>query len=300
MEESVFEHQNSLRIEPLHLGRAISRIAVLEADTRLFAVRSNPCARTLEVIGTAVAAWIPLRGAVQVHCAGLAIPLHPGWALVTGPEPGQRAVATPGSKWLVLVGCVESWQSLLDNLPLPDGKPLPAMHKVDRDLLRRIISLARCTGSTELEDRLREMAGELQGLQAPLYQIIERSPGRSFAARLQVFLRLQRVRRFMNAYCERELDIEALARVANYSPCHFLRTFKTMYGETPHAYLVRQRLRRADRLLRSGSLAATEVALATGFENRSAFSRSYRQHFGITANEVRRAGPRRWSRRAAG
>jgi AraC family transcriptional regulator len=144
------------------------------------------------------------------------------------------------------------------------------------------------------------MAGDLRDSQAPLYQVIGRGPGRSFAAKLQVFLRLQRVRRFMNAYCERELDIESLARIANYSPCHFLRTFNTMYGETPHAYLVRQRLRRADRLLRSGGLAVTEVALASGFENRSAFSRSYRQHFGVTANEVRRAGPRRWPFGAAG
>lgn len=296
----MFEQQNNLRIEPLHLRRAISRVEVLEADTRLFAFQSDSGARVLEVTGAAVAAWIPLRGEIRVHCAGLAVPLYPCWALVTGPEPAQRAVASPGSKWLVLAGRKDAWQYLLDNVPLPAGRLLPAMHKVDRNLRRRIIALARCTGPVELEEGLREMAGELRDLQAPLHEIIGRSPGRSHAAKLQVFLRLQRVRRFMNAYCDRELDIVALARIANYSPCHFLRTFNMMYGETPHAYLVRQRLRRADRLLRSGGLAVTEVALATGFENRSAFSRSYRQHFGVTANEVRRAGLRRRPCRAVG
>jgi AraC family transcriptional regulator len=283
----------------MHLRRAISRIQLSEADARLFAVQSGPGARALEVLGKAVAAWIPLRGAIHVHSSGLAIPLYPKWALITGPEPGQRAVGSPGSKWLVLAGDKEAWRSLMYAMPLPGGRVLPAMHRIDHDLRRRIISLARCMTQTEIEDGLREIAGELLNLQEPLYRIIGRSPGRSFAAKLQVFLRLQRVRRYMNAYCERELDIETLARIANYSPCHFLRTFNMMYGETPHAYLVRQRLRRADRLLRSGRLAVTEVALASGFENRSAFSRSYRQHFGVTANEVRRPDSRVRSRRAA-
>lgn len=296
----MFEQQNNLRIEPLHLRRAINRVEVPETDARLFAVQSGPGARVMEIMGTALAAWIPLRGEVQVHCSGLAIPLYSGWALITGLESAQRAVASAGSKWFALAGRKNAWQSLMDDVPLPGGRLLPAMHKVERNLRRRIISLARCAGLAELEEGLREMAGDLWALQAPLHEIIGRSPGRSHAAKLQVFLRLQRVRRFMNAHCERELDIEALARIANYSPCHFLRTFNMMYGETPHAYLVRQRLRRADRLLRSGGLAVTEVALATGFENRSAFSRSYRRHFGVTADEVRRTGPRRWPCHAMG
>jgi hypothetical protein len=52
----VFEQQNNLRIEPLHLRRAISRVEVLEADTRLFAFQSDSGARVLEVTGAAVAA----------------------------------------------------------------------------------------------------------------------------------------------------------------------------------------------------------------------------------------------------
>lgn len=295
----MFEPQNSLRIEPVHLRRPICRIHV-ETDGRLFAIQSGTCSRVLEVTGAAVAAWISLRGPVQVHCSGLSVPLFPKWTLITGPEAGQRAVAPPESKWLVLVGGKEAWRLLMASVPLPGDRLLPAMHKVPRHLRRRIVSLARCRVPSELEEGLHEVVGGLRDLQAPLYQIIERGPGRSFASKLQVFLRLQRVRRYMNAYCERELDIESLARIANYSPCHFLRTFNMMYGETPHAYLVRQRLRRADRLLRSGGLAVTEVAFASGFENRSAFSRSYRQHFGITANEARRPDLRRRSCSTAG
>ena len=76
--------------------------------------------------------------------------------------------------------------------------------------------------------------------------------------------------------------------MANYSPWHFIRAFRAAYEETPHAYLVRQRLERARRLLRASPLAIAEIALESGFENRSAFSRLFRQRFGTTAGALRR------------
>jgi AraC family transcriptional regulator len=56
---------------------------------------------------------------------------------------------------------------------------------------------------------------------------------------------------------------------------------------TPHVHLVNQRLLRARHLLHSSPLAIAEVALASGFENRCAFSRLFRQRFGITAMALR-------------
>ena len=53
---------------------------------------------------------------------------------------------------------------------------------------------------------------------------------------------------------------------------------------------MRQRLEHARRLLRSSPLAIAEVATASGFENRCAFSRLFRQRFGRTALDMRREG----------
>ena len=75
--------------------------------------------------------------------------------------------------------------------------------------------------------------------------------------------------------------------MASYSPCHFIRAFSTVYGETPHAVLVEQRLGRAHRLINESALAITEIARASGFENRCAFSRSFKRRFGITATDLR-------------
>jgi AraC family transcriptional regulator len=98
------------------------------------------------------------------------------------------------------------------------------------------------------------------------------------------------VRNYLAANCHLDIDNERLARMASYSPWHFIRAFRAAYQETPHAYLVDQRLQRARRLLRTSPLAVAEVALASGFENRCAFSRLFRQRFGMTAGALRRCG----------
>ena len=66
------------------------------------------------------------------------------------------------------------------------------------------------------------------------------------------------------------------------------RAFRAAYEETPHAFLVRMRLERARRLLCTSPLPIAEIALASGFENRCAFSRLFRERFGVTAGAVRR------------
>jgi AraC family transcriptional regulator len=162
------------------------------------------------------------------------------------------------------------------------------LHQISRDLMRKGLAVVRSTSPLELEGAVYAIAGEIAREQKTLADAIARCPGRTYAKRRHAFLRLQRVRIFMSAHCDEELDNEILERMANYSPCHFLRTFSSVFLETPHAYLVHLRLLRAKRLLQSGNLAVAEVALAIGFENRSAFSRLYRQRFGTTARDTLR------------
>lgn len=287
----MFMPQDGSRIELLHLRRN-ARVQEVEADGRLY-LACGEGGGVLCAKGTAMAALMPVRGSLRVHTTSIELELHVGWALFTEADPGLRVVAQPNSRWLGVMGCKGTWDWLMAGALPPPARILPAMRAVDREFRRKMMTFARHDWSGELEGVLRSLACDIATLQHPLYAVIKRCPGRTFASKLQVFLRLQRVRRFMNAYCERELDNETLARVANYSPCHFLRTFREVYQETPHAYLVRQRLRRADQLLRWGDLAVGEVALASGFENRSAFSRRYHQQFGVTASQARRPGVKR-------
>ena len=87
------------------------------------------------------------------------------------------------------------------------------------------------------------------------------------------------------------LDIAALSAVACVSKAHFIRTFKTTFGETPHRYLQRRRVERAMYLLRSSDRTVTDVCMEVGFSSLGTFSRTFRDIVGETPSEFRERGP---------
>jgi AraC-like DNA-binding protein len=83
------------------------------------------------------------------------------------------------------------------------------------------------------------------------------------------------------------LDIEELARVASVSEAHFIRTFRTTFGETPHRYLQRRRVERAMFKLRETELSVTDICLDVGFTSLGTFSRTFHDILGMTPTEYR-------------
>jgi AraC-like DNA-binding protein len=97
------------------------------------------------------------------------------------------------------------------------------------------------------------------------------------------------------SYVER-LDLPALADAAGYSPFHFARAFRDVYGQTPGRYLTRRRVERAMELLRSANLTVTEVCLQVGFSSLGSFSARFREVVGVSPSAyrdeaVRQGGP---------
>ena len=88
-----------------------------------------------------------------------------------------------------------------------------------------------------------------------------------------------------------ELDVSALAGIAAVSPAHLIRTFRMVFGETPHRYLQRRRVERAMFLLRSTHSSVTEVCFAVGFGSLGTFSRTFREIVGEPPSVYRRRGP---------
>jgi AraC family transcriptional regulator len=248
--------------------------------------------------GTAAAATVlvPLRGRLQLADGEHTRTLTPGALLVV--EAGQRlqVIGRGAALWLAVFAPAAHWHRLVgtDGLSLGEPPLLPATHEADRALRRSAVRLARLALAGDDRDGSRMLgaaafATSVADLQARFDPLIARCPGRTLAQRRSVFLRLQRVRNLMESSCHLDLDIAGFARMASYSPCHFIRAFSTVYGETPHAVLVEQRLGRAHRLIHDSTLAITEVARASGFENRCAFARSFKRRFGVTASDLREA-----------
>jgi AraC-like DNA-binding protein len=84
------------------------------------------------------------------------------------------------------------------------------------------------------------------------------------------------------------LDIPTLARIALVSEAHFIRRFRTTFGETPHRYLQRRRIERAMALLRTTGRPVTEVCLDVGFTSLGTFSRTFQAIVGESPSSYRR------------
>lgn len=87
------------------------------------------------------------------------------------------------------------------------------------------------------------------------------------------------------------LDIDVLARLVPVSPAHLIRTFRAVFGETPHRFLQRRRVERAMFLLRTGDLPVLEVCVAVGFTSLGTFGRTFQRLVGETPTDYRRRGP---------
>ena len=89
-----------------------------------------------------------------------------------------------------------------------------------------------------------------------------------------------------------ELSLEELARVAGFSPFHFHRVFKSITEETVNEMVVRLRLERAARLLRSTpELSVTAAAFECGFKSVAVFSRLFKRRYGLNASRWDRQSP---------
>jgi len=249
----------------------------------------------LHASASAATIIVPLRGRVQVSDGEQSRLLGSGDLLVGEASQRLQVVGRGAALWVAVFASPGAWHQLMADGSEAMSDPLlvPALHACDRSVRRAAVRLARVALAANRGDGYRTIAaaaafaalvGELQSGFDPL---IARCPGRTLAQRRSVFLRLQRVRNYMASSCHLDLDIAGFARMASYSPCHFIRAFSTVFGETPHAVLVEQRLGRARRLIHESELAITEIARASGFENRCAFSRSFKRRFGITATDLR-------------
>jgi AraC-like DNA-binding protein len=103
--------------------------------------------------------------------------------------------------------------------------------------------------------------------------------------------RMLRARDAMDLRFAEPLDVPALARIAHASEAHFIRTFKTTFGETPHRYLQRRRVERSMFMLRETDRSVTEICLDVGFSSLGTFSRTFRAIVGQTPTAYRRGAP---------
>ena len=93
---------------------------------------------------------------------------------------------------------------------------------------------------------------------------------------------------FMQHNFQYNIPLEQLTRMSRRSLSTFNREFKSLYQNSPHQWIKRQRLELAKRLLLPTDKIPSEVYLEVGFEDLAHFSRSFRHQFGKKPSQIKR------------
>lgn len=92
---------------------------------------------------------------------------------------------------------------------------------------------------------------------------------------------------YIQQHLDEEIELEALARAAHFSPYHFHRIFSGMMGESVGEHIRRLRLERAAALLMHGNRSVTRIAFEAGYDSHEAFTRAFRAQFGESPSRFR-------------
>lgn len=99
---------------------------------------------------------------------------------------------------------------------------------------------------------------------------------------------VRRVREYIDSHYAENPSTQDLARIANFSPYHFIHLFHDEMGLPPHAYLTQVRVVRAKELLSQG-WPISQVALETGFVDQSHLTRQFKRMMGVTPGQYRKS-----------
>ena len=101
--------------------------------------------------------------------------------------------------------------------------------------------------------------------------------------------RFSKVVEYIDVNLHKDIEIDELSAVANFSKFHFHRQFSKYIGLSVARYVQLMRLKRAShRLVFDPRERILDIALDSGFENPESFSRAFKQAFGQTPSAFRR------------
>ena len=102
------------------------------------------------------------------------------------------------------------------------------------------------------------------------------------AARAELYRRCLVAKSLIEAECCEDMALSDISHAASLSRVHLIRAFNDFFGETPSRMLRRLRMEHAATLLRQRRWTIGDIGHTVGYANFSAFTRAFRQHFGVS------------------
>jgi AraC-like DNA-binding protein len=92
-----------------------------------------------------------------------------------------------------------------------------------------------------------------------------------------LYRRLVNAKLFIDRHYHEQINLDNISGEACFSKYHFIRSFKNIYGKTPHQYLTTIRIEKACELLKKGKT-VTDACYEVGFESLSSFTSLFREY----------------------
>lgn len=190
-----------------------------------------------------------------------------------------------------------SHEQLLEEPFMPKRKSVDFVEKTyqDRELLTTLVQIkagciSRSIESTWLDEKLYELANGLITVHRQVGKEMMKLQCLRAATREELYKRIQIGHEFITAYFDQSISLADAAKTACLSPNHFLRSYKQVFGLSPHQYLTEKRLQEAKRLLQQTHKPITRICLEVGFQSVSSFSSLFSKRFSMPPSQFRQKG----------
>jgi len=130
-----------------------------------------------------------------------------------------------------------------------------------------------------------DLPGEIAGVAAPLTSAAPPKLIRGGLAPWQI----RRVTTHIETNLDAAITTKDLAMLARLSSFHFCRAFRDSFGESPHGYVTRRRIERAQGLMLTTNASLGQIAADCGFTDQPHLSNLFRRFVGESPGVWRRA-----------
>jgi AraC-like DNA-binding protein len=221
------------------------------------------------------------RGSMRCYCKGATHILPPGTVLLFNPGEVHAPGPAHSNEWTFRVFFFEdelfrARSADVARSVLRFSKPFVEDRRLASSLLQLHCKLETHATALDIES-------SIFGIFTQLAQKHTCLPAHTHRSGIEK-TKIKRVKEHLDVYFRRDITLGDLAAIAQFSPYHTLRTFRSSVGLTPHAYLIQIRIEEGKRLLRTGN-SISDVAASTGFTDQSHFTRHFKRIMGVTPGQ---------------
>jgi AraC family transcriptional regulator len=100
---------------------------------------------------------------------------------------------------------------------------------------------------------------------------------------------IRKLTTFVDENLDRTITTRCMADLARLSAFHFCRAFRDSFGDSPHGYVIRRRMERAQGLMLTTNATLGQIAADCGLADQAHFNKLFRKFAGVSPGAWRRA-----------